>query len=97
MPYQISQRLFVAILLPAEWKERFLAVQKYFTGLPEPARWIKPENLHLTVLFLGWVKEDKVSKIKSLLSLTIVNNGRFFDLELEKIILAPPDRAPRMV
>jgi len=93
----MKRRLFIAILLPEEFKNRLLEAPKFFTGLPEPARWIKAENLHLTVLFLGWIKEEFVSVIKNLPLLTIVSNGRFFDLRMEKIILAPPERRPRMV
>jgi RNA 2',3'-cyclic 3'-phosphodiesterase len=42
-------RLFVAIALPEDLRERLAALQH---GLPG-ARWVAPENLHLTLRFIG--------------------------------------------
>jgi 2'-5' RNA ligase len=42
-------RLFIALALPDDLKERLAGLQR---GVKE-ARWVKPENLHLTLRFLG--------------------------------------------
>ena len=42
-------RLFVALTLPGDVRERLAGLAN---GLPG-ARWVKPENLHLTLRFLG--------------------------------------------
>ena len=42
-------RLFVAIALPDDIRDRLAALQ---SGLPG-ARWVPPENLHLTLRFIG--------------------------------------------
>ncbi len=42
-------RLFIALALPDDIKERLAGLQR---GVKE-ARWVKPENLHLTLRFLG--------------------------------------------
>jgi 2'-5' RNA ligase len=42
-------RLFIALPLPDDLRDRLAALQR---GLKK-ARWVKPENLHLTLRFLG--------------------------------------------
>ncbi len=44
-------RLFLALSLPEPLRERLAAL---CTGLPG-ARWVAPENLHLTLRFIGEV------------------------------------------
>jgi len=56
-------RLFFGVDLPASLKEkihRFLSPQrKKFNSL----KWVEKENLHITIKFLGEVKEERLSKI----------------------------------
>ncbi len=54
-------RLFIAIDLPEELKQKFGTIKKRF-DLPQ-ARWVKEENLHLTLKFLGDVEKEKIKKI----------------------------------
>lgn len=58
-------RLFIAIELPDELKQKLGSLEKSFEF--SQARWVKPENLHLTLKFLGQVKEEKVNSIASAL------------------------------
>jgi len=57
-------RLFVAIPLPETVRMQLSMLQ---AGLPG-ARWIRPENLHLTLRFIGEVPEDLASDIDAALS-----------------------------
>ena len=52
-------RLFVGIALPLDIRERLTMVS---AGLPG-ARWISPDNLHLTLRFIGEVDEHQVDDI----------------------------------
>ena len=61
-------RLFVALSLPEDVQQRLSGLAN---GLPG-ARWVKPENLHLTLRFLGEVDnlaaadvDDALAKIRS--------------------------------
>ena len=61
-------RLFVALSLPEDVQQRLSVLAN---GLPG-ARWVKPENLHLTLRFLGEVDnlaaadvDDALAKIRS--------------------------------
>ncbi len=57
-------RLFVGIALPADLRRRLAALS---TGLPG-ARWISPENMHLTLYFIGPVEEHLADDIDLALS-----------------------------
>lgn len=57
-------RLFVGISLPEALRERLAGLA---SGLPG-ARWIQPENLHMTLCFLGQVEEHQLDDIHLALS-----------------------------
>ncbi len=46
-------RLFVAIDLPEEVRERIAAVMSEHAASQPQARWVRKENLHLTLKFIG--------------------------------------------
>ena len=53
-------RLFIAIPLPAHLADRAAAL------LPDPLpglRRVKPENLHVTLAFLGWTPDEKLGDV----------------------------------
>ncbi|MEX0922298.1 MAG: RNA 2',3'-cyclic phosphodiesterase [Rhodovibrionaceae bacterium] len=57
-------RLFVALSLPEEIRERLAMMA---SGLPA-ARWVKPENYHITLRFVGEVDNGLASDIDDALS-----------------------------
>ena len=52
-------RLFVALELPDELRERMAMIARGVNG----ARWAPVENLHLTLRFIGEVPEDRIADI----------------------------------
>lgn len=71
-------RLFVAIPLPELVRTRLSMLQSGLQG----ARWIKPENIHLTLRFIGEARNDLASDIDMALSEVA---APAFALELEGI------------
>lgn len=60
-------RLFVALDLPDEVKERIgAAVERQRSRHPE-ARWVKPDNLHLTLKFIGEYPEEGLERLEKAL------------------------------
>lgn len=57
-------RLFVAIPLPEEVRDRLASL---YRGIPG-ARWVDPDHLHLTLRFIGEVNEDVADDIDACLS-----------------------------
>lgn len=56
-------RLFVAADLPGEVRERIASAAEAARTL-EGARWVKAENLHLTLKFIGDYEEDKLERLR---------------------------------
>lgn len=90
----MKKRVFIAILLPEEIKKELIEIQKKLRRLN--VRWIKPENLHFTLAFIGWIEEDKIMKIKEIIK-NIVQKYSLFFLRLIKITLGPSQKYPRMI
>ena len=60
-------RLFVAINFNDETRARLLALQDEISGKVQFGRFSLPENLHLTLAFIGEVSPKKVEKIETIL------------------------------
>lgn len=56
-----KRRLFFGLELPDALKARLLSVQQPLEG----ARWQQPEQLHLTLMFLGSVQESQLGLVQS--------------------------------
>ena len=59
-------------------------------------KWIKPENLHVTLKFLGEVDRDKIDAIKSEMQKTAASE-KPFSLSVSGIGVIPNPRYPRVV
>lgn len=64
-------RLFVGLDLPWELRARLVALQSALPG----ARWVPPENLHLTLRFIGEVSPNQAEEVD--LSLQALRGKRF--------------------
>lgn len=62
-----SLRVFVGLDLPSELKEALAKVKVEIEPLID-GRWLAPENLHLTLKFIGQVSPDVFEKINSQLN-----------------------------
>ncbi len=81
-------RLFVALDLPETVRQRLAMLQ---AGLPN-ARWIRAENLHVTLRFIGEVEEHRAQDLDSALSRI---EAPAFDLTLVGVDFFGPDRKPQ--
>lgn len=56
-------RSFLAFELPPEIREMLSTVSRDAQGLPLDVRWVRVVNIHLTVVFMGSVREDRIDPI----------------------------------
>lgn len=91
----MRKRIFIAINLPEEIKKELSSFEEKWPELP--AKWVKKENLHLTLAFLGYLRDDDLPKI---IEITKEVSLRYspFSINLIKICYAPPKIfPPRMI
>lgn len=60
-------RLFLAVPLPNQVKKQIEPEIKRVKGSLSDwnVNWVAPENLHITLVFFGWVNEEQVETIKA--------------------------------
>jgi len=95
------KRIFTAIALTEEIKEVLAEKEKEIQDLfpEEEARglikWVKKENLHITLFFLGQTPENSIEGIKKSISKIA---EKPFSLKLKRIIYGPPGKTvPRLI
>lgn len=87
-------RLFVAVPVPADVRDRLAPVQRTMHGLPlRPAR---AEGLHVTLAFLGETAEEKVPTIRAQIDL-VAREAAPVPLSIERLGCFPSVRRPRVV
>lgn len=58
-------RLFFAVKIPVPLKEQLAEFVDRMTALPGRVKWVDPENVHLTLKFLGETTPDLLDGLKS--------------------------------
>lgn len=61
-------RLFVAIQIPDDVRASIASLLQEFSAIAPQVKWIRPENLHITLKFLGATDSSKLQAIKESLS-----------------------------
>ncbi len=103
----MGNRLFVAINLPENIKRELLSYQDKIENLfpseddfsksKRVVKWTKKQNLHITLVFLGYVIKKKVGKSCQIIE-EVIKKHKSFSLEFNKICYAPPGKKPpRMI
>ncbi len=88
-------RIFIAINLPEKLKKELSLFQNRWPEIP--ARWTRPDNLHVTLVFLGNVTDQEACDICSLAA-EIGRRHSPFDLTIDNIFYGPPRKIPpRMI
>ena len=70
-------RLFVCIWIPDELKEKIVNLQEEIKNIPITAKFVERENLHLTITFLGNVRDEEVDSLKKKLDMTTKHIKKF--------------------
>ncbi|MFH1551975.1 MAG: RNA 2',3'-cyclic phosphodiesterase [bacterium] len=92
--YINGKRIFLAINLPLKIRKQLLDFQSEWADLP--VSWTIEQNLHITLVFIGYVDNEQMLEICQTAQ-QIVQNHPCFEIKLNKICLGPPNRSPRMI
>lgn len=90
----MRQRVFIAINLPDQIKGQLIS---YHLKWPElPVRWTKKNNLHITLVFLGYVREEEILGLLNDVK-GAVSKHQSFVIKLKRIYYGPDEKSPRMI
>ncbi|PIP18810.1 MAG: RNA 2',3'-cyclic phosphodiesterase [Candidatus Omnitrophica bacterium CG08_land_8_20_14_0_20_41_16] len=70
-------RTFIAIELPEDIKDRLGRLQDKLRKCGADVKWVEPENIHLTLKFLGERDDKKIAKISEIVAETAKNHLPF--------------------
>lgn len=91
----MKHRIFVAIDIPEELKNVAEAhIEPFYKN--KLARVVERKNWHITVVFCGYLDDEKLNRLKEL-ARKIAKEIKKFELIPDKIIFAPPHKKPRML
>ncbi|MEM7827634.1 MAG: RNA 2',3'-cyclic phosphodiesterase, partial [Candidatus Aenigmatarchaeota archaeon] len=89
-------RAFIGIFFPEDVKEYLVSLQRQLEALQLKAKFVEPENLHISLSFLNNVERDELEAIKSVLD-KISERYTKFELILGNIILIPNEKFTRVI
>jgi len=89
-------RTFIAIELPKDIKNILGNIQNELKQSQADVKWVKPDNIHLTLKFLGEIQEDLVKKIQLVLE-EIAQKNSSFSIYLASLGVFPKLQYPRVV
>ena len=93
-------RLFVALEIPADVRDNLAAVIRELNKLSsqaasKPPRWVRPENLHVTLKFIGETAPGMLDAIRDALAGIRVNKP--IDINCKGLGFFPDDRRPQVL
>lgn len=89
----MQKRIFIAVNLTEEIKKK---IKEYSAKLVDlDARWTAPENIHITLVFIGYLDEGKIPLVEKSVEEAVSGFSKF-TVKLTNIVLEPA-REPRMI
>ncbi|NLJ33115.1 MAG: RNA 2',3'-cyclic phosphodiesterase [Firmicutes bacterium] len=82
-------RVFLALELPAPIRLQLLRIQEGLSFLGQGVKWVKKENMHLTLYFLGNLTPEKIQGLSSCVQ-DVASSLKPFTLELGGLGHFPP-------
>lgn len=89
-------RCFVALNLSPELKAHLAELQVRLKQAKADVSWVKPENIHLTLKFLGEVEEERILAIKQAIQEGVEGEGAL-SVTLAGLGTFPHPRSPRVI
>lgn len=87
-------RLFVALEIPAAVRENLAALLKSFRAISPQPRWVRAENLHVTLKFIGEMPETKLEATRNVLA--AVRSDQAVTLNFRELGFFPNEKHPRV-
>lgn len=98
----MNKRIFISIEIPNNIKEKLLGYQeeisKSFLDFNDfcPVKWGRKGDLHITLLFIGYVELDNLQSLFDTVEEITEKNGPF-NIDLKSVSYGPTSGTPKMV
>jgi 2'-5' RNA ligase len=89
-------RTFIAVDLGKLIRDRVIALQEALARTGAEVKWVEPENLHVTLLFLGEVEDRSVPDVCRLVQSCTAQHSPF-PMSVETVGCFPNARRPRVL
>ncbi|MCP2605109.1 RNA 2',3'-cyclic phosphodiesterase [Candidatus Aminicenantes bacterium AH-873-B07] len=89
-------RLFIAIELSSEVKKGLMELINILKSKGEGVKWVNPENIHLTLKFLGETSPSRIQEITDSLKKSVKNFSSFY-LSIKGTGCFPSEKKPPRV
>jgi 2'-5' RNA ligase len=89
-------RLFIGLDLPENIKDKLGAIEEELKKFVSSGKWVRRENLHLTLKFLGYCEEDKVEAISQKIK-EVAQIRQTFDFRLRNLGAFPSIKRARVL
>ena len=87
-------RLFVALEIPSAVRQNLATLLAFMRSITKEPRWVRAENLHVTLKFLGDAPEGKIDAIRS--ALGEIRSDKPVALEFRGLGFFPDEKHPRV-
>jgi RNA 2',3'-cyclic 3'-phosphodiesterase len=87
-------RLFIAIEIPQTIRSNFESLLKEFRAIAPRVKWVRPENLHVTLKFLGETESAKLGPLQNVLS--GIRSTEPVNLDFRGLGFFPHEKRPRV-
>ena len=89
-------RTFICIEMPEGVKERIAALQRELKQIDAQVSWVKPDNIHLTLKFLGPVAPSRIPIVHQAIE-RAASSCNPFEIEVAGTGCFPSPRSPRVL
>jgi 2'-5' RNA ligase len=89
-------RTFAAIELAEEAKNKIVDMSQRLANIDETVRWVKPENVHVTLYFFGEVEESGVRVLSDIIN-TAIHRISPFTINIQGISAFPTVKRARVL
>jgi 2'-5' RNA ligase len=88
-------RVFLAIELSLDVRKKLSELQQQLRKTLPPINWVRPESIHLTLKFLGYVDPSSISRLLSVLK-PIGKKQHVFSIDVHGLGVFPQVKHPRI-
>jgi len=92
----MALRSFLAFNLPVEIKNKIAQISGVLKRSSIDARWVKADNIHLTIVFLGDIRQEDLIPMRKEIR-DVCTQNQAFEISLRGIGLFPNRRRPRVI